>query len=127
MLFLTLGQTAEKIIVTLNEKRTLSAGYYLFVFTNITTRDIVDKIYNFSDDESLYPERYNKFTINTSAVFLNKPTGTWRYEVYEQASAVNTNVTGLTEVERGLLKLNPAVEFAFEEYNETTSFKTYGG
>lgn len=127
MLSLTLGQTDEKIIVTLNEKKTLSVGYYLFVFTNITTRDIINKIYNFTDDESVYPLRYNKFAINTNTVFLNQLTGSWRYEVYEQTSAVNTTVTGLTEVERGLLKLNPATEFAFEEYNESTSFKAYKG
>ncbi len=127
MLLLTLGQTAEEIVVTLNEKRTLDAGYYLFVFTNITTRDVVTKIYNFTEDESDYPDRFNLFTINTSTVFLNKTTGQWSYEVYEQESSSNTNVSGLTQVERGILQLKPATEFAFEEYTGTTSFKQYAG
>jgi len=39
MLLFTFGQT-EEMIVTLNEKRTLSSGYYLFVFKNVTTKDL---------------------------------------------------------------------------------------
>lgn len=127
MLLLTLGQTSEEMVVTLNEKRTLDAGDYLFVFTNVTTRDVVTKIFNFTEDQSDYPDRFNLFLINTSVVFLGKDTGDWRYEVYEQASSSNTDVTGLTLVERGILKLKPASEFAFEEYTGTTSFKQYGG
>jgi hypothetical protein len=127
MLNLTLGQTDEELIVTLNEKRTLDSGYYLFTFTNQTTKTVVNKIYNFSEDESDYPTRFNQFPINTNVVFDEKPTGFWHYAVYEQASSSNTDVTGLTEVERGIMKLNPATEFAFEEYNPATTFKVYGG
>lgn len=126
MLSLTFGQS-NKIFVTLNEKKTLADGYYLFVFTNIITRDVVNKIYAFSSDESSFKGRYNKFTITTSTAFANQQTGTWRYEVYEQASSSNTNISGLTEVEKGLMDLNPATGFAFEEYSGVTSFKTYGG
>lgn len=127
MLLLNLGQTAEELVVTLNEKRTLDAGYYLFVFTNVTTSDVVNKIYNFSEDESDYPTRFNLFPIDTDTVFTGKPVGHWVYKVYEQASSSNTVVTGLTEVERGIMQLKPATEFAFEEYSGTTSFKQYGG
>lgn len=125
MLKLTLGQSAEEMIVTLNEKRTLDSGYYLFVFTHQTNKTVVNKIYNFTEDDSDYPTRFNSFTIDTSVVFLNKPTGFWNYSIYEQESSSNTVVTGLTEVERGILKLNPATEFAFEKYNPSTSFKAY--
>ena len=55
MLLLTIGEDKD-LIVTLNEKRTLDNGYYLFVFENVTTRDIVTKIFSFSEDESDYPE-----------------------------------------------------------------------
>lgn len=127
MLLLTLGQTAEELIVTLNEKRTLDSGYYLFVFENVTTRDLVTKIFNFSEDESDYPERFNSFPINTTTVFADQNTGDWRYKVYEQASSSNTDPTGLTEVERGILKLRPASDFSFTEYTGTTSFKQYEG
>lgn len=127
MLLLTLGETAEEIIVTLNEKRTLDTGYYLFVFTHQTTKAVVNKIYNFTEDESSYQTRFNQFPINTSTVFLNKPTGFWNYSVYEQESSSNTVVTGLTEVESGILKLEPETEFAFEKYDPSTTFKAYGG
>lgn len=126
MQWLTFGNT-DNLIVTLNEKRTLSDGYYLFVFTNIITNQVVNKIYNFAEDESGYQDRYNSFPIITSTVFAGKNTGEWRYEVYEQVSSTNTDITGLTEVERGLLKLNPATEFEYESYNGATSYKQYAG
>lgn len=127
MLVLTKGQTAETIIVTLNEKRTLSTGYYLFYFEHITTGQTATKIFSFSEDESLYPDRYNKFTVNTSIVFLNKDSGEWTYKIYEQASGVNVDPAGLTLVEYGILKLNAATTFAFETYEAETTYKKYNG
>lgn len=127
MIVLTINETSESFVVTLNEKRTLTSGYYLFVFTNITTKAAKTKIYNFTEDNSSYPDRFNQFDINTSVVFSGADTGEWLYNVYEQASSSNTDVTGLTEVERGLLKLNAATEFEFEKYNESTSYKQYTG
>jgi hypothetical protein len=73
MIVLTKGETAQSLYVTLNEKRTLSSGYYLFVFTHTTTRDVVNKIYSFAQDESDYPERINVFPINTQSVFGSSP------------------------------------------------------
>lgn len=125
MLVLTKGSAGE-LIVTLNEKRTLDSGYYLFRFENIETKDVVSKIYNFSEDESAYTDRFNKFPI-ASTVFSSSPHGRWIYYVYEQASSTNTDPTGLTEVERGILKLNPASEFSFDEYEVTTTYKVYAG
>ena len=127
MILLTAGQTAEGIIVTLNEKKTISSPYYLFVFTHITTKDVVKKIINSADDESSYPERFNQFTIDTSAVFLNSKVGEWNYNVYEQESDSNTDTDGLNEVEQGIMKLQPADNFEYEQYEPTTSYKTYGG
>lgn len=127
MLVLTQGQTAEKIIVTLNEFRTLTTGYYLFVFEHITTRDIVNKIFAFADDESTYPDRYNKFEVNTSVLFSIYSHGEWTYKIYEQANGTNTNTTGLTLLEYGILKLNPSADFSFSKYNPVTTFKQYNG
>jgi len=126
MLVLTEGQTAETITVTLNERRTLTSGYYLFYFEHITTRQTATKVYNFSEDDSSYPDRFNQFDINTSVVFADKPIGEWTYKVYESATST-TSPTGLTQVEYGILKLNPATEFAFEKYNAATSYKAYEG
>lgn len=127
MIVLTKGQTAEEIIVTLNEKRTLTSGYYLFVFTNFTTKTVVNKIYNFTEDDSSYPDRFNDFEINTQSLFGTKDVGQWTYHVYEQASSTNTDVTGLTLVEQGVMVLNPAAEFTRDQYNEATTFKQYTG
>ena len=127
MLLLTKGQTSEFIYVTLNEKRTLADGWYLFVFTNIATREVVNKIFSFSEDQSDYPDRYNKFEINTSAMLDDSALGQYTYVAYEQEDGVNTDPTGLTEVERGLMKLKPSTEFAFAEYSEDTSYKQYEG
>lgn len=121
-----MGQTGESFYVTLTEKRTLDSGFYLFVFTHTTTKDVVNIIYDFAEDESSYP-RYNKFSVNTSDLFEEKQVGIWKYNVYEQESPSNTNVAGLTEVERGFLKLKPATEFAVESYSPATTYKQYGG
>lgn len=128
MLQLSFGQSAEHMIVTLNEKRTLDLGYYLFLFTHVTTKQIVTKIYSFADDLSAYQDRYNDFEIDTDTVFSGKPVGHWTYSVYEQASAVNTDPDGLTEVENGILQLTPAVPFAFvESTSGSAAFMQYGG
>ena len=127
MILLQKGQTDQDIVVTLNEKRTLDDGHYLFVFTHALTRTVVNKIYSFLDDVSDFQDRYNQFEIDTSVVFLDQPTGQWNYDVYEQASSSNTVVTGLTLVETGIMQLKPATAFSFTEYNEPTSFKSYTG
>ena len=126
MLLFTFGQT-EEMIVTLNERRTLAAGYYLFLFENVTTRDQVTKIFNFSDDESSYPDRYNQFPIVTSTLFAGQNTGHWTYRVYEQASSSNVDPTGLTEVETGILQLKPATVDSFVENTGATTFTQYEG
>lgn len=127
-MILTLGQAAENMTVTLNEKRTLTIGYYLFVFTHYTTKQTVTKIYNFIEDQSAYPGRFNQFVIDTTAVFTGKPTGQWLYSVYEQASSSNTDPSLATdEVEKGILTLKPAAPFDMIEYDGITTYKAYNG
>jgi hypothetical protein len=127
MLLFNLGQSSETITVTLNEKRTLTSGYYLFVFTHILTKQVVNKFYNFLDDDSAFPDRYNSFEIDTATVFVDRPNGQWIYQVYEQASSSNTDVTGLTEVERGIMQLDPVTPFAFVKYDTATNYSAYNG
>ena len=126
MLLFTFGQI-EEMIVTLNEKRTLTAGYYLFIFKNTTTKALVTKIFNFSEDVSSYPNRFNQFPITVSTLFSVQNTGHWTYKVYEQASSSNTNPAGLTEVENGIMQLKPATEFSFIENTGATTFTQYAG
>lgn len=126
MLLLTKGQTAENIIVTLNEKRTIASGYYIFSFQHITTKEIIYKVYAFAEDESDYPNRYNEFEINTQSLFGSKLAGDWVYNVYESETST-TNTTGLNIVETGIMKLKDATAFEYEAYETTTTYKAYAG
>lgn len=126
MLLLTKGQTSENIVVTLTERRDLTEGNYLFIFTHYTTKQIVTKIFNFLADDSDFPERFNQFEIDTSVLFDGCPVGQWTYEVYEE-EGVLIDPTGLNLLEEGILVLKPAVDFSFAEYDQAQSFKVYGG
>lgn len=124
MLSFTKGASGYAV-VTLNEKRTLSSGYYLFYFRNITTKEVVTKVFNFSEDESSYQDRYNKFPISSS-LFSSATAGEWTYNIYESGTST-TDPDGLTEVESGIMKLSPSSEFSYEKYDEPTNFKVYAG
>lgn len=117
MLILTQGQTADKIVVTLNEKKTQSNPTYIFTATHVTTKEIVT--FTLGTDLSSYTDRYNEFSINTSVRFLNKPTGQYQYSI--------TQSSGGLEVEVGKLELNPSTDFAFSGYEPETSYNGYNG
>lgn len=120
--------TATVMILTLTELVTLTAANYLFVFTQVTTKEVVAFVKGEADDESLYPDRYNQFTINAATVFAGKQPGEWHYKVYEQASAVNTDPALSGEViEYGKLYLDRAADFAYDMYEGATSYKVYNG
>jgi len=111
--------SANEIALTLSEKGT--AAYYLFKFQSDNTEAVE---YCIATDSSLYPERFNKFTITeqTSPDNLNAevelPTeGQWRYFVYANSSATNLDPTGLTELESGIVKVTGI----------TTPVTTYSG
>lgn len=127
MLNLTKGNTSENIVVTLNEKKSLSEPYYLFVFENVATKEKVKFIKSSADDLSGSPARYNEYTINTSTLFDEYNDGEWNYKVYEQASSTNTDEEGLTDVERGKMTLNKATESTYTMYDEAVSYKAYNG
>lgn len=127
MIILRHDDAAERVVVTLNEKKTLSSAYFLFVFTNVTTKAQVTWIVQDTADLSSHPSRYNEFPINVPVVFLNQVPGQWQYEVYEQASAVNTDPTGLTMVERGKMILEADPNFSFVGYSPDTQYKGYAG
>jgi hypothetical protein len=120
--------TQAVMILTLTELVTLAAPYYLFTFTHVTTKDVVAFVKAEADDESMFPQRYNQFTIDASVVFANKQIGEWHYKVYEQEDADNLdpeNATGL--LEEGKLLLDRATAFEYENYETTTMYKVYNG
>jgi hypothetical protein len=120
--------TAAEMILTLTEFVTLATPYYLFVFTHVETKNVVAFVKSEADDESDYPQRYNQFTIDAADAFEDQPTGEWHYKVYEQESSTNTDpdlAGGL--LEDGKLTLDRAIDFAYDQYNSTTSYKAYNG
>ena len=128
MMQLTQGQTHERIIVTLNETRTLVQPYYLFIFIHVATKQPVAFIKSTDDDESEYAERYNQFEINTEAVFGASPPGQWHYVIYEQESATNLEPANATTIlEYGKMLLLPATPFEYSAYNCSTTYKAYNG
>jgi hypothetical protein len=128
MLQFALDDTSVELILTLTEKVTLSTPYYLFVFTHVTTKDVVTMIKSVADDESGYTSRYNQFTIDPSVVFSGKQPGEWHYKVYEQQSVTNVDPAqagNLLEV--GKVMIGRATEFSYNKYDGSTTYKAYNG
>ncbi len=120
--------TAAVLILTLTELVSIPAPNYLFVFTHVTTKEIVAFVKSEADDESLYPQRYNKFTINAATVFAGKQPGEWHYVVYEQDNPVNMDPDNTNSIlEYGKLYLDRATEISYTQYEQATSYKTYNG
>lgn len=128
MLHFTVGNTAQTFVVTLNEKKTLSNPYYLFVFEHVTTKTVYKFVLNSASDLSAYPTRFNKFEISVPARFSNAMQGDYIYDIYEQASSTNTDIslTG-AKVETGRMKLDDNTAFEYEKYDGAQTYKTYAG
>jgi hypothetical protein len=123
MIILTKGET-KNIYFTGSESAILSNPYFLFIFTNRITQEVVKFVVT-NESTTL---RYDVFELDVDQYFLNSETGFWTYQVYEQASSSNLNPTGLNEVENGYMYLNSAIVFEPTTYNEQdNSFITYNG
>ncbi len=114
MLVITKGVQSD-IMVTLQDSITLLNPYYLFVFTNISTKEELKVIVNSADDKSNFPNRINTFEIDID-LFDDLQTGQYIYEVYEQLSSTNLITTGLNLVENGRMILKAV--------GETTNYLT---
>lgn len=95
--------------VTLTESVTLSNPYFLFVFTNVSTKEVVKVIVNSADDISSNSSRVNTFEIDVT-LFANATAGQWNYEVYEQTSSTNLDTNGLNILEVGKMILKESSE-----------------
>lgn len=127
MLQLNNAQSSQTIILTLTELQTINNPFYLFVFTQVTTKQVVSFIKSSDDDESDYTERYNQFTINTAQLFAGAQAGQWLYTVYQQDNGVNLNPAGLPVLERGKMQLQTNNGFSYATYNLNTTYKAYNG
>ena len=119
MLHLTKGNTADHIIVTFTERKTLATPTYRVTFTHVVLKDVVVLDLLPAADISIYPERFNEFIIDTSVVFAASTDGQWQYKVIE----LTTNI----EIENGKMKLSKATDFSFTGYQPATTYKGYGG
>lgn len=121
MIQLTKGVT-QFIYLTLTEKQTIASPNYLFVFKNRSTNFEVKFVLLYAADVSSFKERYNKFSLNVDKYFSSKPRGQYIYSVYQQTSTSNTDPSGLTELESGIMWLNDA-ESVYTEYRTTDTYK----
>ena len=120
MIHLTKGET-NIIVMTLTEKQLLTNPNYLFVFTNRSSNCEIKFIQLYATDTSLYKDRYNEFSITTNTHFKNELEGQYTYEVYEQASTTNLDITGLNKLETGIMWLLGTTM----TYNQYTTTDTY--
>ena len=120
MIHLTKGET-NTIVMTLTEKQLLTNPNYLFVFTNRSSNNLVKFVVLNASDISLYKDRYNEFNIVTNTNFSSALEGQYTYEVYEQTSTTNLNITGLNKLETGIMWLSGSTL----SYNQFTTTDTY--
>jgi hypothetical protein len=120
MIHLTKGET-NTIVMTLTEKQLLTNPNYLFVFTNRSSNNVIKFVVLNASDVSQYKDRYNEFNIVTNTNFATALEGQYTYEVYEQTSTSNTNITGLNKLETGIMWLSGSTL----SYNQFTTTDTY--
>ena len=126
MLLYTINSQSDTL-VTLTESTTLTSPYYLFVFTNVSTKVQYKINVNSTSDTSLYQTRINIFSFNTVTLFATAQAGQFSYEVYEQSSSSNLNPSGLNLVECGKMLLQPENNLIKQGYAPTTNYKGYAG
>jgi len=123
------------LILTLNEKKTLTSPVFLFRLINDMQRTEAAFI---APDISSYPDRYNKFILTetsgtqilTSGTIELLPAGFWHYEIYEQTSTTNLDHTlsdNTTPLEIGKLLVvgTPSQFIRYEQQDK--QFKAYTG
>ena len=120
MIHLTKSET-NTIVMTLTEKQLLTNPNYLFVFTNRSSNNVIKFVVLNASDVSLYKDRYNEFNIVTNTNFASALEGQYTYEVYEQVSSSNLNITGLNKLETGIMWLSGSTL----SYNQFTTTDTY--
>ena len=120
MLNLTLGDT-ETILFTGGELKTFTNPFYLFIFTNRITGDVVKVMATNTSTTG----RYDKFVLDVSDSFDGKDTGLWDYEVRQKDDDEDMTVTGVV-VEVGYMYLRPAISFTPTEYTgQSNTFVTH--
>lgn len=82
MIYIEQG-VVNQVVLTLTEVTTVSTPHYLFAFTNEFNTLASTQLFT-TADTSLYPERYNLFTINEPVDIILKQ-GQFIYQIYESS------------------------------------------
>lgn len=125
MIVLNMGGLTSRIVVTLFEKQSIGAPYFVFVFTNITTREDVIYAPSLIADISPSKGRYNEFLIPMS-LFTGRASGQWLYKVYESPIAT-VEVAGLKVLENGKMVLISASTVSLTGYESAITMTGYNG
>ena len=121
MLHITRTGTSD-LFFTGTEQAVLTNPYFLFIFTNRATLDVVRYV---GTNVSAYKSRYDKVVISGS-LFDDYDAGLWGYEIYEQAAATGTDTTGKNKVEEGYMILTENDNFNPDQYSgQNNTFVTY--
>jgi len=121
--------TENKVVLTLTEKATLSAPFFLFELTNETTNTTK---YFVANDISAYPERYNLFNVTLvndeggenllGGIIYLEHEGFYSYTVYEQEDSGNLdpdNAAGVVETGKALVEWDRTEKTAYETQDKT--------
>lgn len=134
MQVLTQG-TANTVVVTATEEKTLSSPYWLLVFTSEVTNEYNSCI---CSNTSSYTDRYDKFTVTesgtqdrTNGTLTLQPEGLWTLEVYEQSSSSNLdpdNATKMCHREKVRVKGTQEAYPSADTYTTgSTTYKVWNG
>jgi hypothetical protein len=74
----------NQIVLTLTEVTTVATPHYLFAFTNDMNTTSVPQLFT-SADTSLWPERYNLFSLNEPVDIILKQ-GQFTYQIYQSST-----------------------------------------
>lgn len=125
MMFRFTKGTNATIICTLAEKQTIVDANFLFVFTSRMTNETISFVLVSAADLSTNKTRWNEFLITVNTYFINYSDGWYTYDVYEQESTTNTDITGLNRLESGVMYLTDSTTVTTTEYSQSVNFKMY--
>lgn len=90
-MYLKLGTTTD-VLLQIKDAETLTTPNYLFRFVQRTTNEEITFVKLATDDTSLYPERYRRFSFDVDQLFCGQ-IGEYYFYVHEQASPSNVDYT----------------------------------
>lgn len=117
--------TNATIICTLAEKQTIVDANFLFVFTSRLTNEVIPFVLVTTADVSTNKTRWNEFVIAVNTYFANYADGWYTYDVYEQTSTTNTDITGLNRLESGVMYLTDSTTVTTTTYSQDINFTMY--